>query len=151
MVHPTRQSKDNLEVPRNTKILCVRHSASYSSPIGREALRELPDMMSAKISDFLTLSPLSTCESDLYYKIHATSLTTSSFPWPPSPSNADIVISWSSLNKRRREERRTVWRAIDLQPQVKLLKTDIRISGYQRISEMDRRGHELDHLEHKTY
>ena len=43
-------------------------------------LGEIPDMMSAKISDFLTPSPLSTFGSDLYYEIHATSLTTSAFP-----------------------------------------------------------------------
>ena len=37
-------------------------------------------MMSAKRSDFLTPSPLSAFESDLCYKIHATSLTTFAFP-----------------------------------------------------------------------
>ena len=44
-------------------------------------LGELPDMMSAKFSNFLTLSPpLSTFESDLLNKMHATSLTMFAFP-----------------------------------------------------------------------
>ena len=38
---------------------------------------------------FLTPSPLSAFGADLCYKIHATSLVTSAFPWPPS--NADII------------------------------------------------------------
>ena len=28
----------------------------------------------------------------LHYRIHVTSLTTSAFPWPPSPSNVDIIF-----------------------------------------------------------
>ena len=40
---------------------------------------------------------LSAFGSDLYHKIHATSLTTTAFPWPPSPSDTDI-ISASSLS-----------------------------------------------------
>ena len=48
-------------------------------------------MMSAKLSDFLTPSPLSTFGTDLWFKIHATSLTTSAFPCPPSPSDVDII------------------------------------------------------------
>ena len=43
-------------------------------------LRELPDIMSAEFSHFLTPSPFSTFGSDLYYKIQATSLTMSTFP-----------------------------------------------------------------------
>ena len=43
--------------------------------------RELPHVMGAKFLDFLTPSPvLSAFGSDLYYEIHATSLTTSAFP-----------------------------------------------------------------------
>ena len=40
---------------------------------------ELPDMMSENFSDFLAPSPLSTFGSDLFYEIHATSLTMSAF------------------------------------------------------------------------
>ena len=43
-------------------------------------IRELPDMMSAKIPDFYTPSSLSSLGSDSNYKIHATSLITSAFP-----------------------------------------------------------------------
>ena len=48
--------------------------------IPHDSLRELPDMMSTKFSDFLTPSPLSIFGSDLYCKIHATSLTMLAFP-----------------------------------------------------------------------
>ena len=47
-------------------------------------------MMSAKCSDFFP-SPLSAFASDLYYKFHATSLNTSAFPRPLSPSDAYII------------------------------------------------------------
>ena len=40
-------------------------------------------MIFAKCLDFFTPPPLSAFGSDLYYKIHATYLTTSAFPWPP--------------------------------------------------------------------
>ena len=43
-------------------------------------IRGLPLMMSTKISDFLIPSLLSAFVSDLYYKIHATSLIMSAFP-----------------------------------------------------------------------
>ena len=43
-------------------------------------LRELPLTTSAKFSDFVIPSPLVCIGSDLYYNIHATSLTTSAFP-----------------------------------------------------------------------
>ena len=45
-----------------------------------DSLRELPGMMSAKFSDILTPSPLSTFGSDFCYRIHTTSLTASAFP-----------------------------------------------------------------------
>ena len=82
-----------------------RPSLSRTLPTGRRASasvnltayasstpmqRELPDMMFAKFPDILTPS-LSAFGSDLYYKIHATSLTTSACPWPPPPSDADIT------------------------------------------------------------
>ena len=47
---------------------------------GQRLPRELPDMMSTNFLDLLTPSPLSAFGSDLYYKIHATSLTTSASP-----------------------------------------------------------------------
>ena len=53
--------------------------------------RHLPDMTSAKFSDFFIPPPLSTFETDLQYKIHTTTLTMSAFPRPPPPSNADII------------------------------------------------------------
>ena len=44
-------------------------------------LRELPDMMSAKLLDYLTPSPCPHLDLIyIYYKIHATSLTTYAFP-----------------------------------------------------------------------
>ena len=43
-------------------------------------VREHPLMTSAKVSGFLTPSPLSAIGTDLNYKIHAASLTTSAFP-----------------------------------------------------------------------
>ena len=64
--------------------------------VGR-ATRELPLMTSAKYSDFLTHPPLSTFGTELKYKIHSTSLTTSAFPWPPTPSNADIISGSPSI------------------------------------------------------
>ena len=42
--------------------------------------------------------PLSTFGTDLYYRLHATSLTT--FPWPPSPSSDADIISGNPLNMR---------------------------------------------------
>ena len=42
-------------------------------------------MTSTKFSDFLTPSPLSAFGTYLYCKIHTTTLTTSTFPWTPSP------------------------------------------------------------------
>ena len=47
--------------------------------LGSARVRELPDMMPAKLSDFFTWFG-----SDLYSNIHTTSLTKSAFPWPPS-------------------------------------------------------------------
>ena len=58
--------------------------------------RELPDIMYAI---FWPTLPLSTFGSDLYYKIHGTTLTTSTFPCP-SPPDADI-ISGSSRSSIR--------------------------------------------------
>ena len=52
-------------------------------------------MMSAKFSDFLTSSPLSAFGSDLYYKIHATSLTLSAFPCFLPLFNVDIISGTS--------------------------------------------------------
>ena len=46
-------------------------------------------MTSDKYSDLLT--PLYEFGSDLYYKIHATFLTTSAFHDPPPPSDANII------------------------------------------------------------
>ena len=65
-------------------------------------IRELPDMMSAKFSDYLT--PLFAFGSDLHYKIHATSLTTSTFPGPLSSSNADIISGSSRMAHPRCSE-----------------------------------------------
>ena len=49
-------------------------------------LRGHPFMTSAKFWDFLTPSPpCPRWETGLYHKIHATSLTLSAFPLPPSP------------------------------------------------------------------
>ena len=59
-----------------------------------KAVRGLPDMISTIFSDFSTPSPLSALGTDLYYKIHATSLTTSAFslPLPPHPFDTDIIF-----------------------------------------------------------
>ena len=82
---PTPRSISSSSDPFN-----VRRKPSWGSPLGfderwrasrgRVTIRELPDIMSAKFSDFFTPSPLSAFEIDLYYNIHATSLTTSAFP-----------------------------------------------------------------------
>ena len=49
--------------------------------VGLLRVRELPNMLSAKFSDFLTPCPsLPAFGSDLLYKIHVTSLTMSAFP-----------------------------------------------------------------------
>ena len=48
-----------------------------------------------KISGFF--DPLPPClrwETGLHYKIHATSLTLSAFPLPPSPLSADVINGW---------------------------------------------------------
>ena len=58
--------------------------------------KELPDVMSAKCSDFLTPSPLSAFGSDSFYKIHSNPLTTPAFPWPPS--DADIISGGSHIH-----------------------------------------------------
>ena len=51
--------------------------------------------MSAKFSDFLTLSLA--FGTDLYFKIHTTSLTTSALPCPLPPSEADIISGHSQM------------------------------------------------------
>ena len=52
-------------------------------------------MTSATFSDFLTPSPpCPRWATGLYYKIHATSLTLSAFPLPPSPLGADVINGW---------------------------------------------------------
>ena len=63
-------------------------------------------MMSAKFSDFLTPTPLYVFGSDLYYKIHATSLTMSVFQDSPPPSDADIISGSSHTGIRRRHNAR---------------------------------------------
>ena len=59
-----------------------------------------PFMTSAKFSDFLTPSP--PCPhwaTGLYYKIHATSLTLSAFPLPPSPLAAEVINGWTLMHQ----------------------------------------------------
>ena len=45
--------------------------------------REHPYTTSANYLDYLTPSPLVGFGTDIYYKIYATSLALSAFPWPP--------------------------------------------------------------------
>ena len=63
-------------------------------------------MMSTKYSDFLTPSPLSTFGTDLYYKIHATSLSMSAFQWPPPPPMRTSYLE-APLSGTKRES--SVW------------------------------------------
>ena len=48
---------------------------------------------------FDPLLPLSAFGTDLSYRIHATSLTATAFPWPPSPPpSADVIYGWSIIH-----------------------------------------------------
>ena len=60
-------------------------------------------MMSTKFSDFLTLSPCPHMEQIYTTKIHGASLTTSGFPLPTHPSDADIITGRSPGSALPRE------------------------------------------------
>ena len=63
----------------------IQERVFTQSPSGKAASPYFhSNMMSANFSDFLT-PPVSAFGSNLYYKIHAISPTTSAFPWPHSP------------------------------------------------------------------
>ena len=54
-----------------------------------------PNKTFTRFSDFWTPSPLSVFGTYLRYRIHATSLTSSSFRVPLPPPSADIICGWS--------------------------------------------------------